>query len=355
MANYTLNEILGNPQIVGAVIDRSKVTEGDRPFWRDYLTFREVNSDIFATAYGAKSAVRMGSVIDAYSEKPVRGRDGLTQGTLQVATLGDRFQMDNARLEQLQALIDRLNRNQMDAASVTEITDFLTDDFRELILAPEKRMDKLLADLLVNGAASITLKDNPKGVQVLDLEIPTEKAKATGADKGKVFAFLQKLATKYRRYRYKEIVLSDATFNKFFMLSDEFKALFKSKLGTNEATVSGLLTPEMLSALFKSFGLPSVRVVANYVRTIDDQELPLLEEGKMAFIPEGQLGYLRWKETYESTDPVPGITYTRSEGGVLVATERNKRGRFMEYECKWVPEITQARSVISVDVTATAL
>ncbi len=349
--NYTINDILGSPQIIGAVIDRAKAVQNDQPFWRDYLSFRETNSDIFATAYGAKSAVRMGSVIDAYSEKPIRNRQGLVEGTLQVANLGDRFQMDNARLEQMQTLIDRLNRSGMDANSVREVTDFLVDDFNELVLAPEKRMDKVLSDLMLNGSASITLKDNPQGVQVLDLEMPTNKEEAKTTDKGKLFTLLQKLATKYRRYRYREVLMSNETFAKYFMLSDEFKALFKQKLGTNEATVTGLLTIDMLSALFVSFGLPKVRVVSQFVRTLNDEDIPMLEEGKIAFVPEGNLGYMRWKRTYESGDRVPGKVYTESEGGVLVATERTNKGRFMEYECKWVPELTQARAIVNIDLT----
>ena len=239
----------------------------------------------------------------------------------------------------------------MDANSVSEVTDYLVGDFSELVLAPEKRIDKLLADLMLTGAASITLKDNPNGVQVLDIEIPTNKEEAKTTDKGKLFILLQKLATKYRRYRYKEVVMSNETFAKYFMLSDEFTALFKQKLGTNEASVSGLLTIDMLSALFQSFGLPRVRVVSQFVRTLSDEDIPMLEEGKSALIPEGNLGYLRWKRTYEAGDRVPGKVYTEANGGLLVSTERNSKGRFMEYECKWVPELTQARAIVSIDLT----
>lgn len=349
--NYTINDILGSPQIISAVIDRAKAVESDRPFWRDYLSFREVDADIFATAYGSKSAVRMGSVISPFSEKPLRGREGLVSGTLRVANLGDRFQMDNARLEQMQTIVNRLNKSGMDANSVNEVTDYLVGDFSELVLAPEKRIDKLLADLMLTGAASITLKDNPNGVQVLDIEIPTNKEEAKTTDKGKLFILLQKLATKYRRYRYKEVVMSNETFAKYFMLSDEFTALFKQKLGTNEASVRGLLTIDMLSALFQSFGLPRVRVVSQFVRTLNDEDIPMLEEGKIALIPEGNLGYLRWKRTYEAGDRVPGKVYTEANGGLLVSTERNSKGRFMEYECKWVPELTQARAIVNIDLT----
>lgn len=349
--NYTINDILGSPQIISAVIDRAKAVENDRPFWRDYLSFREVGADIFATAYGSKSAVRMGSVISPFSEKPIRGREGLVSGTLRVANLGDGFQMDNDRLEELQLMIRRLNENGMDANSVNEVTDHLVGDFREVILAPEKRIDKLLADLMLTGAASITLKDNPNGVQILDIEIPTNKEEAKTTDKGKLYMLFQKLATKYKRYAYQEMVMSNETFAKYFMMSDEFTALFRQKLGSNEASVSGLLTEEMLSALFKTIGLPRVRVMSQYVTTLADEAIPLMEEGKVALIPQGELGKLRYKPTYEASDKVPGKSYTEAEGGLLVSTARTSKGRFMEYECKWVPEIKQARSIVSIDLT----
>lgn len=340
---------------MGAVIDRTRAVEQDRPFWRDYLTFRETTQGIFKTAYGSKSAVRMGSVIDAFSNKPLRGREGLTPGTLEVASLGDRFQMGNDRLEGMKDLIARLNSSGMSAESVNEITNFLVDDMRELLLAPEKRMDKVLSDLFLNGVASIKVKDNPKGVEILDIEIPSNVEKATALDKGKVFQMLQKLATKYKRYAYREILMSNETFTKYFMLSDEFKALFKAKLGESEMSVSGLVTEAMLTALFVSVGLPPVRVVSNFVRDLNDKDIPMLEEGKIAFIPRENVGFMRWKETYESTDAVPGKVYVRSEGGILISTKRTDEGRFMEYECQWVPEIKEAKAIVSVDLTAVLL
>ncbi len=352
---YTVNDILGSPQIVTSVIDRARAVEQDKPFWRDYLRFQETTQALFKTAYGSKSAVRMGSVLADYGNKPLRGREGLTPGVLEVATLGDRFQMGKDRLEQLQDLIARMTASGMSAESVTEVTNFLVDDFRELLLAPEKRMDKVLSDLLLTGASSIRVKDNPKGVEILDIEIPSNAEKATGPDKGKVFQMLQKIATKYKRYAYREILMSNETFTKYFMLSDEFKALIKVKLGTSETSMTGLLTVGMLTALFGTVGLPPVRVVSNFVRDLSDTDIPMLEEGKIAFVPRTELGFMRWKETYESKDNVPGKVYSRNEGGLLVSTERTNEGRFMEYECKWVPEIKEAKAIVSVDLTAVSL
>ena len=114
---YTINDILSSPQILSAVIERARATENDAPFWQDYLDFQMVSSDIFATAYGSKSGARMGSVIADYSNKPLRGREGLVPGQLQVANLGDRFQLGRDDLENLQNLINRMNATGMEAGS----------------------------------------------------------------------------------------------------------------------------------------------------------------------------------------------------------------------------------------------
>ena len=351
---YTINDILSSPQVLSSVIDRARAVEQDTPKWRQYLTFQETPAETFRTAYGSKSAVRMGSVISDYANKPLRNREGLTPGILSVANLGDRFQMGKDRLELLSNLLARLNADGLTAQSVDEISNFLVDDVRELTLAPEKRMDKVLFDLLTTGTAEIKLKDNPKGVQVLDIEVPVNKETAKSSDKGHILGFIQTLVTKYKRYKYREIVMSNETFVKYFMNSDEFKVYAKATMGDLEAKLSGILTEPMLSGIFANFGLPAVRVVSNYVRTIADEDIPLLPEGKIAIIPSANLGYMRWKRTYETIDRVPGKTYIEREGGLLISTERTNEGRFTEYECMWVPEIREARSVVAVDLTAAA-
>ncbi|MDY3100998.1 MAG: hypothetical protein SOW44_06650 [Porphyromonas sp.] len=349
---YTINDILSSPQILSSVIDRANAVEQDTPMWRNYLTFQETTAKTFKTAYGSKSAVRMGSVISDYANKPLRSRESLTPGVLSVADLGDRFQIGKDRLELLSNLLARLNTDGLTTQSVTEISDFLVDDMRELPLAPEKRMDKILFDLITTGAAEIKLKDNPDGVQILDIEIPVNKEKAQSSDKGAILKFLQTLVTKYKRYRYREIVMSNETFIKYFVNSDEFKSYFKATMGNLEAKLNGILTEPMLNGLFTQLGLPSVRVISNYVRTIADEDIPLLPEGKVALIPSARLGYMRWKRTYETIDRVPTKTYVEREGGLLISTERTNEGRFTEYECMWVPEITEARSIVSIDLTA---
>lgn len=352
---YTVNDILGNAQILSAVIDRSRAIETDRPFWRDYLTFQRVNAKIFKTLYGAKSGVRMGTVLSEYANKPLRGRDNLATGTLHLANLGDRFQMGKDRLELLADLVEELNRNGMTNESVADVTNFLVDDMRELILAPEKRIDKVLADLLTSGSASIKHADNPNGIEILDIEIPSNAEKAKSNDRGKVLKYLQTIAAKYRRYSYREVLMSNETFVKYFMTSEEFNTLFKSKIGASEASVTGFITEAFLSAIFQQVGLPPVRVVRDHVALVTNETMPLLPEGKLAFVPTGELGRLRYKNVYEATDQIPGKTYVQSEGGLLISTSRTDEGRFMEYEALWVPEITQARAIVSVDLSAAAV
>lgn len=350
---YTIDELLKSPAIIGAVIDRARQTELDDNFWVPLLPFEETSHPLFKTLYGSVSAVRMGSVIDRGSQKPLRSREGLRHGVLEVATIGDRYQMDNNRLETLRRLVARLNEA-TNPDNVQEVTTFLVDDMRECLLAPYKRMEHVVGSLLATGAASVSLKNNPKGIHLVqDVEIPVVKAKATASAKGKLMAFLNETMTKNRKLGGQRMLMSRATFLKYFATNPELVATFKSKLGESEATVTGIISPQLIVALFGAMGLPTPIIVDNTVLVEGGSEPEyVIPEGKLSVVPAGELGKMRWYRTYEAIDKLPNVNYVERQGGHLISTERTREGRFMEYEANWIPEIKKATSILSIDIKA---
>lgn len=335
--DLTLDKILANPKFVGAVLNRLESQVHDQIQWRRYLDFQQSKDRIFKSVQGNSSAVRMGSIIDKHSGKPIRGRKGLREGILEVADLGDRFQMDRERLEMLDALL------KSDTINATEIANFLVDDFRELVLAPNKRMDKVVGDLISTGKAQVVEEDNAKGVKVLDLNINMESVKTTTAQKGKLMPFLQELSSTYAHLGFGVIEMNQETFFKRFATSKELQATFKHKLGESEIVASGILSEDAVSALFQTMDLPAVRVVKGKVFTLKGEAQNVFTTDRLTFMPTGKIGKMRWHLPYEANDRVPNKSYSLLDGGLLVATSRTDEGRFSEYSAEWVPEINASR------------
>ena len=343
----------GSDGFIKSVADRSLALERDKILLTHYLRFQGTTTRIFKSLYGTTSAVRMGSVIDRNANKPVRGRRPMGEATLEVADLGDRFQMDNDRLEQLRGLLARANASASPKEFIAnEVVDFLVEDFRELSIAPYKRMEKVLFDLMYNGNASVTISDNPKGVQILDMNLPINVVRAKSSDKGHLVDFLVDVRNKYDHLSFSRMEMSQATYFKYFGSDQGLVGKYKISQGNSEVSITNTVPVSAVNSMFEALGLPTIRIVRNKVVDLAGKELNICPDDKIVFLPEGDLGKLRHYSPLESEDPVPGKIYTSLEGSHLISSFRTEEGRFLEYGCAWIPEIRLPKSIISVDLTA---
>lgn len=347
--NITIDGLLGKPEYISAVLERSLANQRDEIIIGRYLGFDPTTSRVFKSIYGTTTAVRMGSVIDKSAGKPLRGRRSIGDATLEVIDLGDRFQMDNDRLERLQSLVNGLNKG---AVSADVVTNFLVEDFKEVSIAPYKRIEKIAFDLLYNGKASVTMEDNPQGVQIVDMDLPiyTEKAKAN--DKDHLIEFLVSIVNKYSYLKFATMEMNQATFLKFFAKSPELLGKYKVRDGGTEVEITGTVPLGAVNAMLEALDLPTIRVVKNVVTDTNGKDYSLCPDNKIVFLPAGQIGNIRHKAPYELSDRVGGKTYTVLAGDHMVTSERTNEGRFIEYECHWVPEIIVPKRIVSVDLTA---
>ena len=178
----TVQTLLNDPEIVRAVIDRVQSLRLDTIFWKKHLDFEETRSRTFKTYLGTVTGVTAGSVIDRNSNKPLRERKSLGSGYGEVAYLGDRYQMDNDRLDMLQELVNKFNqaRTADQNAALNDIINYIVDDYRQVLLAPHKRMDLVDGELRSTGKASVKVDDNPQGIELLDIELPVNKVTEQG-------------------------------------------------------------------------------------------------------------------------------------------------------------------------------
>ena len=352
---YTIESLLTNPGTIKAVIDRLEVqaTEADKIQWKDYLTPKQANPDgTFKTFVGTQTAVIVGSIIDKYANKPIRKRHPLAQGFGEVAALGEAYQMDNARLEQLQILIDTYNQRG-EKAVAEEIVSFLVDDMRQCYLAPHKRMDLMLADLKYKGEAETESNVDMEGVKIEKITLPVTKLTPASGNQTKFISYLANQIESLRAQGKDIAVLemSRATFATYIVGCSEFKDTFVSKFGSFEFKSGGLATPAMANDLFAALQIPAViKIKQEYISKQNGVSANIVPDKKIAMLPNEKLGNLRWKKPYELTDHIPQKTYSERENGLFIATQRTEEGRFVEYGCEWIVEIDKPNRMAIMDL-----
>ena len=85
----------------------------------------------------------------------------------------------------------------------------------------------------------------------------------------------------------------------------------------------------------------------DFAKEFDKQ---VFKDNRISLFTTPKQGKMRWHTPYEITDPVPGKTYTRSEGGMYISNIRTDEGRFMEYGAEWIPEFTSPNKIVIFDL-----
>lgn len=355
----TINTLLNDPNVVKAVINRVQARKTDEIYWKKHLDFEETKSRVFKTYLGTVTGVTAGSVIDRNSNKPLRKRKSLGSGYGEVAYLGDRYQMDNDRLDMLQELINKFNtvRTADQVAAMNDIIDYIFDDMRQVLLAPHKRMDIVDGDLRSDGRASVKVDDNPQGIEMLDIELPVHRITPGSGDKLHFIKYLmdQVVSLKPKIGNFVSLEMSRKTFINSIVGSLDFGEFYKQSFAQKEVSISsGLMSSEMASTVFQGLGLPSIVINEDFVELSDGTLTPVFKDNRISLFTTPKQGKMRWHPPYEITDPVPGKTYTRSEGGMYISNVRTDEGRFMEYGAEWIPEYTSPNKIVIFDLDTMA-
>ncbi len=360
----TIQTLFNDADVVQATIDRVLQQGLDRIYWQQYLTFRRTTTRVFKDYLGTVTGVMAGSINSRYGEKPIRERKSLGSGYGEIAYLGDAYQMDVERLSELQDLIDKFNEAKTadQVAVMNEIIQFITDDYRQVILAPHKRMDIIVGSLLMTGAATIKNKDNADGVELLDISLPFHFVTPTSADvivdsKFKFISYMQSLVASLKpQYgTFEKMVMSRATFIKDIVGSVEFGDTFKMLMPSREFNVAtGLITSEMASQVLVGVGLPSIEIKEDYVEEQNGTNTQIYADDRITLLRSDNIGWMRHHTPYEATDPVEGRQYRpvgNDNGQMLISNYRDKNGRYMEYTAEWIPQIQAPNKIVNLNLS----
>ena len=96
--------------------------------------------------------------------------------------------------------------------------------------------------------------------------------------------------------------------------------------------------------------MPPIVINEDLVELSDGTFKQVFKDNRISLFTTPKQGKMRWHTPYEITDPVPGKTYTRSEGGMYISNIRTDEGRFMEYGAEWIPEFTSPNKIVIFDL-----
>lgn len=353
----TIYTLFNDPNIVNAVIQRVLQTRKDTIYWQQYLDFRRTTTRVFKDYIGQVTGVMAGSINSRYGEKPIRERRNIGSGYGEIAYLGDRYQISVDRLSELQDLIDKYNAAKPadQIAAMQDIVNFIYDDYRQVLLAPHKRMDMVLGSMLMTGEATVKNKDdNAGGVNLLEIKLPFKFITPETEAKTKFITYLQQKVNELKSIygTFPKMIMSRGTFVKNIIGSEEFGDKFKMQLTGNEMYFStGLITSQLASSIFTGIGLPAIEIKEDYVLDQTGKNVQIYADDRITLLPQDKIGYMRFHTPYEAVDGVPGRNYTQADGEMLISGYKDGNGRYLEYTAEWIPQITNPNLIVNFDLS----
>lgn len=355
----TIETLFNDANIISAVIRRVTQTRLDVIYWMQYLDFRRTTTRVFKDYIGSVTGVMAGSINSRYGEKPIRERRNIGSGYGEIAYLGDRYQMSIDRLSELQDLVDKYNvaKTSDQNVALNEIVSFIYDDFRQVLLAAHKRMDLVVGSLLMTGSANVKNKDNRTDANtpdVLEIDLPFKfiTPEAIVADKFISYLQAQINSLKADYGTFSKMIMSRGTFVKNIVGSPELGEKFKMILGQREVLASAaLVTSDLASQVFTGIGLPAIEIKEDYVKDQTGKNQQVYADGRITLLQQDKVGYMRFHTPYESTDPIPGRTYNRTDGDMLISQARDANGRYLEYTAEWIPQISNPTQIVNFDLS----
>ena len=353
----TIYTLFNDPNIVNAVIQRVLQTRKDTIYWQQYLDFRRTTTRVFKDYIGQVTGVMAGSINSRYGEKPIRERRNIGSGYGEIAYLGDRYQISVDRLSELQDLIDKYNAAKPadQIAAMQDIVNFIYDDYRQVLLAPHKRMDMVLGSMLMTGEATVKNKDdNAGGINLLEIKLPFKFITPETEAKTKFITYLQQKVNELKSIygTFPKMIMSRGTFVKNIIGSEEFGDRFKMQLTGNEMYLStGLITSQLASSIFTGIGLPAIEIKEDYVLDQTGKNVQIYADDRITLLPQDKIGYMRFHTPYEAVDGVPGRNYTQADGEMLISGYKDGNGRYLEYTAEWIPQITNPNLIVNFDLS----
>ncbi len=348
----TLEALFNEPRIVSAIIDRTMQKYQDQIKWKRYLRPHESKSPTFQTYYGATSQVVVGSMIDPHARKPLRTRRGVRKGVGSIGSFGDSYQISEERLDLILELVNKFNESNSRAA-LDEIIEFITDDYRDAVLAPMHAIDKMLGEARSRGFYNVQLEGSDDVEQVT---IPVRSVKASANDIENFIKFYRQLLEDQANIgnTFSACQMTLATFYNKVVTSSEFKDTFTMKFGTFEVGPTNLMGIDKVNQLLVGAGINvPIEIVDERVTLKNGKTYKAFADDSMCLLPSNNLGSAEYYKSNKWYKRIPGRTYSTVEGDmVLLTSYSTEEGDFMDYLMNAAINIQNPHKMCVVDLSA---
>ncbi len=346
-----IEEIL-DPKGFDAFVNEQMKLSTYVPEWEKEMDTDYSESKSFNEVIASYTAAYAASVIEKNAEKPLQNMPNLGELSGTIARYGDRFQLDNDRLDRVLFLEGRYrgragNLTEVQkTAEYAKVVKFLFDPYEKAAVAPHKRIDQLYYQGLSNGAFTVSLANNPNGIQfTVDLGVTQYQIanggviwSTTGTSNPvkDVQTVLNVMRGKGKRVT--SLEMTPTTFQKL-AASNSIKNLFTSKIPSGEVAPSGVVTLDMLNQYFTVIGLPTIVLKEIFIAKPDGTVENVFKDDRIVFRTGAQVAKLLIADSVEGKLPLPNRVYTTYKDN-LISQWRSEQGQFIEYEMWALPVFT---------------
>lgn len=341
------------------------------PLWKSEVSDVEYTSTKnFSTYTASYSAAMVASIIEKNAEKPITEMEALGLINGSISRMGDRFQLDNDRLERLFEMEDRFRRRDTNftqekrQSEYAKIVKFLFDPYEKAAIAPHKRLDMLYFEGLSDSTFTVNLANNPQGIQLstpIDLGIQKYGVSvvwnAGNADTMKGIEDIKAVcnALKAKGRIVTRLRMTENTFNKL-QASAQFNAQVKMTLGTLQVAPVGLLPLPLVNQYLTGLQLPPISIEEHYVSNRDRTLVNMFKDDRVVFQCAPTVAKMMVSDPLELRAPLPNRKYSSYEDN-LISMYINETGRFTEYEMWGLPvfDDTDNLAIMKVDTLQSSM
>lgn len=309
---------LAEPQNLQAMIDNSLESLNSNSIWRNYLTIGVPQASLtFESVIGRYRIEAAASIVDPDSKKPIRSRNKAEVYTGKIPSIQEKVPMNQSDFRAMMMLESTMMNDQ---ARKNELIRLLFDDVSKAAVAPDKRVDIMLLQILSTLNVDVSTTNNPDGVAYGTVDMLSQAYQKQGVPVVWTDAANAKPLTDIETFVQVQKTTRGRTFGKMLM-SFELWLVFKktaevksalSSFYTGSTNKTVVVTLNTVNEYLTANMLPIIEVV-DYTTGIESDgiigTIRPFDVNNVSFIPNGTLGVLQNAIAVEERIKAPQVSY----------------------------------------------
>lgn len=359
-------EVLASKEDFRIFIDENMRLSTYVPLWKSEIPDSEIEfsaSKQFSTYTAEYGRAVMASMIEKNALKPTKTMPTLGQITGSIGRMGNIWQLDDDRLQRLYEMEARFKDKSANysaekrSAEWLKMVTFLFNPYEIAAISPHKRLDFLYYEGVSNGTLTVTLANNPDGIQFDPIDLSIKKygvavvwnqANAATMD---ALGDLRKAVNSAQANGRKVLFMrmTPITFAKLAQ-SAQFNGSVKLNLGTLIVDPVGQLGVDKVNQYLAGIDLPPIQLETKMIAIDDENDVNAFQDDRVVLQLSPVIAKMIVSEPLEAVDPHPNKVYSTYEDN-LISSYRTTKGRFVENEMWATPIFTGAKNfqIIKVD------